>query len=88
MNVAKAQKGIKEFDSIRLTVALEGADVFNDSRIFPLPIGTEGAVVHIFGGYDAFEVEFHIHETADPEDITYVQIPVRLDQCEPVEPER
>ncbi|WP_165078080.1 MULTISPECIES: DUF4926 domain-containing protein [unclassified Desulfovibrio] len=75
---------IEEFDVIRLTVPLEGPDVFDDKAIYQLPVGSEGTVVYIFGGGDAFEVEFLIYpDPANHDDFVSVQIPVRADQCEP-----
>jgi hypothetical protein len=74
---------IDEFDVIRTTVPLEGSDVFDDARVLPLPVGSEGTVVHVFRGGAAFEVEFLVFDNlADPDDFTSVQIPVEADQCE------
>ena len=85
MNIAKEQKAIKEFDTISLTVPLEGEDVFDSTRILQLPVGTRGTVVDMLGDHDAYEVEFLIREWADPDDFTSVQIPVEVDQCERVD---
>lgn len=75
---------IEEFDTIRLTVPLKGSDVFDDKAIYTLPVGSEGTVVYIFRGGDAFEVEFLIYpDPANHDDFVSVQIPVRADQCEP-----
>ena len=74
---------IKEFDDVRLTVALQGEDVFDSSRVLTLPVGMEGTVVELFGDR-AYEVEFHLRETPDPDVITYVQIAVEANQCERV----
>lgn len=82
MENTRADK-VEEFDTIRLTVPLEGPDVFDDKAIYQLPVGTEGTVVHVFWGGDAFEVEFVLYpDPADHDDFVSVQIPVRADQCE------
>ena len=74
---------IEEFDVIRLTVPLKGADVFDDKAIYQLPVGSEGTVVHIFGDGVAFEVEFLLFpDPARPDDFISVQIPVEASQCE------
>ena len=84
---AKAEKvrmpEIEEFATIRLTVPLKGADVFDDKAIYQLPVGSEGTVVHIFGDGVAFEVEFLIFpDPARPDDFISVQINVEASQCE------
>lgn len=74
---------IEELDTIRLTVPLEGPDVFDDKAIYKLPVGAEGTVMHVFWGGDAFEVEFLVYpDPANPEDFVSVQIPVEAAQCE------
>jgi len=74
---------IEELDVIRLTVPMEGADVFDKARVIPLPVGSEGTVVHVFGAGAAFETEFLVFDNpADPEDYTSVQIAVEAAQCE------
>lgn len=83
MENTKANK-IEELDTIRLTVPLEGPDVFDDKAIYQLPVGTKGTVMHVFWGGDAFEVEFLVYpDPTRPEDFVSVEIPVRADQCEP-----
>ena len=74
---------IEELDRIRLTVPLEGPDVFDDNAIYQLPVGTEGTVMHVFLGGDAFEVEFVIFpDPANHDAYVSVEIPVEADQCE------
>ena len=70
---------IKELDVIRTLVPLEGPDVFDDTRVYQLPVGSEGTVVFDFG--KAFEVEFLVHPTTQ-EDFRSVQITVEAAQCE------
>ncbi len=75
---------IEELDTIRLTVPLEGPNVFDDKDIYQLPVGTKGTVMHIFWSGEAFEVEFVLFPNpANHKDFVSVQIPVRADQCEP-----
>lgn len=84
MDATRATK-IKELDEIKLTVPLEGADVFDEKAVYQLPAGTEGTVVYVFGNGEAFEVEFLIWP--EPEkmgEFISVEIVVRSDQCEPV----
>lgn len=73
---------IEEFDAIRLTVPLEGEDVFDSSVVYQLPVGSIGAVVHVFfdenKNPDAFETEFLIHQG---DSFRSVQIPVESFQC-------
>ena len=72
---------IEELDVIKTLVPLEGSDVFDDTRILHLPIGSKGAVVYDFG--DAYEVEFLVFDNpADSEEFTSVEIVVNADQCE------
>lgn len=74
---------IEEFDVIRLTVPLEGPNVFDDKDIYKLPIGKTGTVVHVFQGGKGFEVEFLIYpDPKDPDYFVSVQIPVEANQCE------
>lgn len=74
---------IGEFDVIRLTVPLKGADVFDEKAIYQLPVGSEGTVVHIFGDGAAFEVEFLLFpDPTNHDDFVSVQIPVEAHQCE------
>lgn len=78
-------RAIREFDMIRLTVPLEGPEVFT-GRIYPLPAGTEGAVVDMLGNQGAYEVEFLLSpDQAGPDSFISVQIPVEAYQCELVE---
>lgn len=70
--------GIKQLDVIRTIVPLEGPDVFT-GRIYPLPVGSKGAVVYVHGGGSAFEVEFLV---GPPDDFVSVQMPVESGQCE------
>lgn len=51
---------IKQLDMIRTTVPLEGPDVFDDTRIHHLPVGTEGTVIEVWLGGEAYEVEFAV----------------------------
>ena len=69
---------IKELDTIRTTVPLEGPDVFV-GRVYPLPAGSKGTVVYVHGNGSAFEVEFLV---GPPDDFVSVQIPVESGQCE------
>ncbi len=72
---------IEEFDLIRLTVPLEGEDVFDSSVIHPLPIGSVGTAVHVHyrgGKPSGFETEFLIHQG---DSFRSVQIPVDASQC-------
>lgn len=69
---------IRELDIIRTTVPLEGADVFDETRVYPLPAGSTGTVVCDFGS--AYEVEFLVR-LAQGADAS-VQITVEGDQCE------
>lgn len=74
---------INELDVISIKEPLEGPDVFDDSRILPLPAGTQGTVVYVHQEGRAFEVEFLIFDNpADPEDFTSVMISVPAEQCE------
>lgn len=76
-------QAIKELDRITLTVPLEGADVFDDTRVFQLPVGSEGTVMLAFGN-EAYEVEFIVRPNpTDPEDWYSVEIVVKADQCLP-----
>ena len=82
MDASQATK-INELDMIRLTVPLEGPDVFDDKAIYKLPVGTEGTVMHVFQDGKAFEVEFVLFtDPAHPDDFVSVQIPVEANQCE------
>ena len=79
-------RAIREFDSIRLTAPLEGADVFDASRVFPLPVSARGTVVDMLGNRGAYEVEFLVRpDPMKPEYFFSVQIPVEQGQCELVE---
>ncbi len=72
---------IGEFDAIRLIVPLEGEDVFDNSVIHPLPIGSIGTAVHVHyrgGKPSGFETEFLIHQGNS---FRSVQIPVDASQC-------
>lgn len=74
---------IEELDTIRLTVPLEGPDVFDDKAIYTLPVGTEGTVMHVFWDGAAFEVEFLLFpDPTNHDDFISVQIPVEAHQCE------
>ncbi len=76
---------IEELDPVRLTVPLEGTDVFDKNNIVPLPVGTEGTVVLVFGDGEAYEVEFmEFNNPNDPEDFVSVQLTVEASQCERV----
>ncbi len=74
---------ITELATIRTTVPLKGADVFDDTLVFDLPAGSEGTVVYVFADEKAFEVEFLVWPEPDKKDAFHsVQIPVERDQCE------
>ena len=73
-------KNITELATIRITVPLEGPDVFDDARIFQLPVGSQGTVVYVHHNGAAYEVEFLIWLT--PDHYRSVMIPVEAEQCE------
>ena len=51
---------LKTFDLIRTTQPVSGRDSYGDEdRAFPA--GTEGVVLDVLGGGQAFEVEFTVH---------------------------
>jgi hypothetical protein len=70
---------IRELDVIRTTMPLEGPDVFDDARVYPLPVGSRGTVVYVYGNGAAFEVEFLVGHS---DSFVSVQIPVESSQCE------
>lgn len=53
---------LREYDPIITTVPLSGEDVFDASVRHQLPIGQPGAIVDIYRGGEAYEVEFVLGE--------------------------
>lgn len=49
---------MKQFDTIRTTVPLDGPDVFDDARTHHLPAGTQGTIVEVWRGGEEYEIEF------------------------------
>jgi hypothetical protein len=70
---------IREYDPIRLTVALECEEAGDPSNILHLPVGTEGSALIDFG--DAFECLLEIPDDV-PGGRRYAEMAVRLDQME------
>jgi hypothetical protein len=70
---------IREYDPIRLTVALDEPEAGEPSNILHLPVGTEGSALIDWG--DAFECLLALPADV-PGGFLYAETSVRLDQME------
>ncbi|MDE7371769.1 MAG: DUF4926 domain-containing protein [Desulfovibrio sp.] len=78
---APKQARIEMFDVVRSTAPLEGYD--EHDVLQKIPAGCEGTVVEVYGGDEAFEVDFELFTLpANPKSFRFVTLTVDANQCE------